>query len=180
MRRFGFKVYFGDASRADLLEVAGAHHARVLVVAVDDAERITEICRVAQRHFPRLAIVARAADVVHVYQLRKLGIAHIQRELFESSLVSGRAVLEHLGVGRYEAREMADRFRATNVELLVKLAERREQVDAKVFASEVRASREELERQLTTIAAQPKAGQDWHAERERDRDRQDRDGASDD
>ena len=62
---------------------------------------------------------------------------------------------------------MADRFRATNVEMLVKLAERRDQVDAKEFASEARRSREELERQLTVIAAQPKAGQDWHEERER-------------
>ena len=167
MRRFGFKVYYGDASRADLLEVAGAHHARVLVVAVDEADEVTEICRVAQRHFPKLTIVARAVDVRHVYELRKLGIKHIQRELFESSLVTGRAVLEELGVGRYEAREMADRFRATNVALLIKLEQRREQVDAKVFATEVRQSREELERQLTAIAAQPKAGQDWHEERER-------------
>ena len=137
------------------------------MVAVDDRDEVTEICRVAQRHFPKLTIVARAVDVVHVYQLRKLGIAHIQRELFESSLVTGRAVLEQLGVGRYEAREMADRFRATNVDMLVKLAERRDQVDAKEFASEARRSREELERQLTVIAAQPKAGQDWHEERER-------------
>ena len=167
MRRFGFKVYYGDASRADLLEVAGAHHARVLVVAVDEADMVTEICRVAQRHFPRLTIVARARDVRHVYELRKLGIAHIQRELFESSLVTGRAVLEQLGVGRYEAREMADRFRVTNIELLVRLADRREQVDAKAFATEARQGREELERQLTAIAAQPKAGQDWHDERER-------------
>ncbi len=167
MRRFGFKVYYGDASRADLLEVAGAHHARVLVVAVDEADEVTAICKVAQRHFPNLTIVARARDVRHVYELRRLGVAHIQRELFESSLVTGRAVLERLGVGRYEAREMADRFRVTNLELLAKLADRREQVDAKVFATEVRQSREELERQLTAIAAQPKAGQDWHDERER-------------
>lgn len=94
-------------------------------------------------------------------------IAHVQRELFESSLVTGRAVLEQLGLGRYEAREMADRFRATNIEMLVRLADRREQVDAKVFANEARQSREELERQLVAIAAQPKAGQDWHEERDR-------------
>lgn len=167
MRRFGFKVYYGDATRTDLLEVAGAHHAKILVVAVDDAATVTAICKVAQRHFPKLTIVARAIDVVHVYELRKLGIAHIQRELFESSLVTGRAVLEHLGVGRYEAREMADRFRATNIEFMNKLADRREQVDAKVFASEVRERREELERQLAAIAAQPKAGQDWQEERDR-------------
>jgi glutathione-regulated potassium-efflux system ancillary protein KefC len=168
MRRFGFKVYYGDATRADLLEVAGAHHAKVLVVAVDDADTVTEICKVAQRNFPRLTIIARAADVVHLYQLRKLGVAHVQRELFESSLVTGRAVLEQLGVGRYEAREMADRFRATNLALLVKLAALRDQgVEGKAYASEVRQSREELERQLTTVAAQPKAGQDWHDERAR-------------
>jgi glutathione-regulated potassium-efflux system ancillary protein KefC len=167
MRRFGFKVYYGDASRADLLEVAGAHHAKVLVVAVDDAETATEICQTAQRHFPKLAIVARARDITHLYALRKLGLAHIQRELFESSLVTGRAVLEQLGVGRYEAREAADRFRFTNIELLTRLADRRDQLDDKVFASEARRSREELERQLAAIAAQPKAGQDWHEERER-------------
>jgi glutathione-regulated potassium-efflux system ancillary protein KefC len=180
MRRFGFKVYYGDAGRADLLEVAGAHHARVLVVAVDDADEVTAICKVAQRHFPNLTIVARARDVRHVYELRRLGVAHIQRELFESSLVTGRAVLERLGVGRYEAREMADRFRVTNLELLAKLATRREEVDAKVFATEVRQSREELERQLTAIAAQPKAGQDWHDERERLHQERAGDGTADD
>lgn len=167
MRRFGFKVYYGDACRLDLLETAGAAHAKAIIIAVDDEAKIERIAQTVKSHFPHLTIIARARDVRHYYALRTLGVHYIQRELFESSLVSGRIALERLGVGRYEAREMADRFRATNIEFLERMAKRRDEVDAATFASEVRRDREELERQLTAQAEAPKQHSAWQDGKEK-------------
>lgn len=148
MRRFGFEVYYGDARRLDLLEAAGAAHAKVLVVALDDADSINEVVSLCRRHFPQLQLMVRARDVAHLYQLRKLGVQHIQRELFESSLMQGRQVLTALGLGAYEAREVADRFRAANLDLIDKMEQVREQQDEKTYLQLLRQSREELQRQL--------------------------------
>ncbi len=167
MRQFGFKIFYGDASRLDLLEVAGAHKARILVVAVDEKETINAIVTVARKHFPNLHILARAKDVQHIYDLRKLGAHSVQRELFESSLLIGRSALEHLGHGRYEAKELADTFRRSNSELLERMAGLRDQTPAKEFAKAARAGREELERQLQAEAKQPTQGYEWQVAKAR-------------
>jgi glutathione-regulated potassium-efflux system ancillary protein KefC len=148
MIKFGFKVYYGDASRMDVLEAAGAAHAKVLVIAVDDVQAINAIVSSAKQHFPHLTLMARAKDVAHLYQLRQLGVQHIERELFEASLHQGRDVLTALGMGQYEAKEMADRFRAANYQLIDKMQLVREQQDEKSYVQLVRQSREELQRQL--------------------------------
>ena len=116
-RSFGYKVYSGDASRLDLLRTAGAATAKVLVVAVDDTQQSLAIVSLAQQHFPQLEIVARARDVTHWNELRDLGVTRVERELFESSLRSGRTVLEVLGYAPNEARRQAMRFRRHNIAL---------------------------------------------------------------
>lgn len=148
MTKFGFKVYYGDASRMDVLEAAGAAQAKVLVVAVDDVQAINAIVSNAKQHFPHLTLMARAKDVAHMYQLRQLGVSHIERELFEASLRQGRDVLTQLGMGHYEAKELADRFRAANYQLIDKMQLVREQQDEKNYIQLLRQSREELQRQL--------------------------------
>lgn len=148
MTKFGFKVYYGDASRMDVLEAAGAAGAKVLVIAVDDAQAINAIVTNAKQHFPHLTLMARAKDVAHMYQLRQMGVQHIERELFEASLRQGRDVLSVLGMGQYEAKELADRFRAANYQLLDKMQLVREQQDEKNYIQLLRQSREELQRQL--------------------------------
>ena len=148
MKRFGFHVYYGDARRMDMLEAAGAAQAKVLVVATDDKETITAIAKMARQHFPHLQLMCRAADVAHLYQLRKVGVQHIQRELFESSLLQGRSVLTHLGMGQYEAKELVDRFRAANYELIDRMELIREQSDDKSYSQLLRQSREALQQQL--------------------------------
>lgn len=148
MTKFGFKVYYGDASRMDVLEAAGALHAKILVIAVDDVQAINAIVSSAKQHFPHLILMARAKDVAHIYQLRQLGVDHIERELFEASLRQGRDVLTQLGMGRYEAKELADRFRAANYQLIDKMQLVREQQDEKSYIQLLRQSREELQRQL--------------------------------
>ncbi len=116
-RSFGFRIFFGDATRLDLLRVAGAAQARILVVAVDDTEQSLKIVDLAREHFPNLQIVARARDVTHWNALRDRGVMLVERELFEASLRSARSVLELLGHPPHEARQTAMRFRRHNFAL---------------------------------------------------------------
>jgi glutathione-regulated potassium-efflux system ancillary protein KefC len=122
VRRFGIKVFYGDATRLDLLRMAGAADARVLVVAIDDVEQSLALVDMAREHFPRLAIVARARNVQHWYQLHARGVALIERETFDSALMSARGVLEALGFERHQARNLALRFRRHNLEQLEEMA----------------------------------------------------------
>ena len=116
-RAFGYRVFYGDATRLDLLRIAGAEHARVLVVAVDDPEQSLKIVTLARKHFPQLQLVARARDLTHWNALRDLGVTLVQRELFESSLASARTVLELMGQSPTRAQEMTRRFREHNIAL---------------------------------------------------------------
>ncbi len=120
-RKFGYRVFYGDASRLDLLRIAGAGDASIVVVAVDDVDQSMEIVETLQTHFPQLKIVARARDVTHWNRLRECGVTHVERELFESSVRSGRSVLEMLGHPPFEARSIAQKFRQHNIELVDKM-----------------------------------------------------------
>ncbi|MFZ3119942.1 MAG: glutathione-regulated potassium-efflux system protein KefC [Variovorax sp.] len=117
LREFGFRVFYGDATRLDVLRTAGAATALAVVVAVDDVEQSLEIVDVVREHFPQARLVARARNVSHLYQLQDRHVAFIERELFESSLRSARSVLEVLGWPAHEARESAMRFRQRNLKL---------------------------------------------------------------
>jgi glutathione-regulated potassium-efflux system ancillary protein KefC len=116
-RAFGYKVFYGDATRLDLLRTAGAQTAKALVIAVDDADQSLAIVDLAHEHFPHLHLVARAKDVTHWNKLRDRGVLRVEREVFESSLRSARSVLEILGVAPGEARRQAMRFRRHNLHL---------------------------------------------------------------
>ncbi len=105
MRRFGFKGFFGDPTRPELLHAAGLKEARVLVVALDSPEATTRLVTFARRERPDLHIVARARDRNHVFQLYQAGANDIVREMFDSSLRAGRYVLENVGLSEYEAAE---------------------------------------------------------------------------
>lgn len=118
LRKFGMKVFYGDATRVDLLESAGAGQAKVLINAIDDVDANLQLTALAKEHFPHLKIIARARDVDHWYQLRQLGVDAPERELFEGSLRVGRETLEFLGLDAYEAREKADLFRRYNLKML--------------------------------------------------------------
>ena len=121
LRRFGWRVFFGDATRLDLLRTAGAAKARVLMIAVDDIAQSLAIARLAREHFPQLQLVARARNVQHYYQLRDLGVTLIERETLDSALMSARSVLELLGLEPHAARRLAWRFRQHNVEQLERM-----------------------------------------------------------
>jgi glutathione-regulated potassium-efflux system ancillary protein KefC len=118
VRRFGWRAFYGDATRLDLLRVAGAAEARVLVVAIDDVVQSLALVDLAREHFPHMTLVARARNVQHWYQLNERGVAHIERETFDAALMSARSVLEALGFERHQARNLALRFRRHNLEQL--------------------------------------------------------------
>ena len=110
MRRFGFKGFLGDPTRPDLLKSAGLAEARVLVAAMDQKDKVTQLVAYARRERPDLHIVARAHDRNHVYQLYRAGADDIVREMFDSSLRAGRYVLENLGLSEYEAATAEQTF----------------------------------------------------------------------
>ncbi|TMM49915.1 cation:proton antiporter [Qipengyuania marisflavi] len=110
VRKFGYRSYFGDATRPDLLHSAGIDKARVLVVALDDREQIDRLVKYAVANFPKLHVVARAIDRGHVYELWSYGCRDIIRETYDSSLRMGRSSFEALGMDRQQAQAMADAF----------------------------------------------------------------------
>ncbi len=120
-RQFGYRVFYGDATRLDLLRTAGAASARILVVAVDEVEQSLEIVDLVKEHFPMLQIVARARDVTHWNQLRDRDVTLVQRELFESSLMSAASVLELLGQTSEWVQQTVQSFRRHNLELFEQL-----------------------------------------------------------
>jgi glutathione-regulated potassium-efflux system ancillary protein KefC len=161
LRRLGFRVFYGDATRRDLLETAGAASARVLVNAIDDVEASLTFVRVARRHFPHVPIVARARNVAHWHELKLLGVEVIERETFEAAIRSGRRALEALGVRPHEARERADRFRRHNYAMLDELHP--VWADEEQRTAAARAARDELEQQVQrdVEALERESAGDW-------------------
>lgn len=145
-RSFGYRVFYGDASRLDLLRTAGAATARVLVVAVDAKEQSLRIVALAKQHFPQLQIVARARDVTHWHELRDAGVEHVQRELFESSLNSARSVLELMGQSREDSHRITQRFRQHNLDLFEKMHPHYK--DRTKLIAVVKQGRQQLEEQM--------------------------------
>jgi glutathione-regulated potassium-efflux system ancillary protein KefC len=151
-RSFGYRVFYGDATRLDLLRTAGAANARILVLAVDDVDQSLEIVDLVQAHFPQLQIVARARDVTHWNKLRDRGVMKVERELFESSLLSARSVLELLGRSPEEAQQITTRFRQHNLELFEKLHPHYR--DQAKLISVIKEGRAQLEEQMAQERAE--------------------------
>jgi len=151
-RNFGYRVFYGDATRLDLLRTAGAATARILVLAVDDVDQSLEIVDLVQAHFPQLQIVARAHDVTHWNKLRDRGVMKVEREMFESSLLSARSVLEMLGRSAEEALQITTRFRQHNLELFEKLHPHYR--DQAKLISVIKEGRAQLEEQMAQERAE--------------------------
>jgi glutathione-regulated potassium-efflux system ancillary protein KefC len=123
LRRFGNKVFYGDAARKDLLDASGANDAQLLVIAIDDADKILEIASLAQKHYPHLKIAARAIDRRHAYQLMKLGINTFKRETFDSALNLGVDALTLLGNDEEISIRAGKLFAVHDNDSLLELAE---------------------------------------------------------
>jgi glutathione-regulated potassium-efflux system ancillary protein KefC len=143
LRKWGWRVFYGDATRLDLMRTAGAAQARVLVLAIDDVKQSVEVAKLAREHFPRLQIVARARNVQHYFELREQGVTCIERETLDAALMTGRSALEALGWERHAARNLAMRFRRHTIEQLDLMAPHR-QDEARLIAA-VKQGRQQLE-----------------------------------
>jgi glutathione-regulated potassium-efflux system ancillary protein KefC len=115
VQRFGYRVFYGDATRLDLLRTAGAAEAKVLVVAVDGIEQSLKIVDLCKEHFPKLQLIVRARNVQHYYQLRSRGVTLVQRETFESALMSAEDAMTALGHAHEDAHATTQRFKAHNL-----------------------------------------------------------------
>jgi glutathione-regulated potassium-efflux system ancillary protein KefC len=109
--RLGVKVYYGDASRVDLLHAAGCARAKLFVLAVDNKEEATKIAENVRHHFPHLKILARCRDRPHYWELRKLGCEKVFRETFGSAWETGLEALVQLGYRRHTAYRLARKWR---------------------------------------------------------------------
>ena len=122
LRKFGLNVYYGDATRPDLLSAAGIDEAEVLVIAIDDKEAITGLARHVIENHPQVRVVARAVDRWHVYDLWALGCRDIIRETYDSSIRAARSTFEALGFGAEKADLLASVFEAHDRKTMVELA----------------------------------------------------------
>ena len=145
-RSFGYRVFYGDATRLDLLRTAGAASAKILVIAVDDKEQSLKIADTAIEHFPKLQIIARARDVTHWHELRDRGVMRVQREMFESSLSSGASAMEALGHKPEQIDASIIKFREHNLALFETMHPHYKD-RAKLIAT-VKRGREQLEEQM--------------------------------
>ena len=161
LRQFGFKVFYGDATRTDLLHAAGAARARALVLAVDGIEDSLKLAAAVRAEFPGLTILARARNVTHYYELMDLGVTVIERETFDSALMLGRRAMEELGFGAYLARQAAMRFREHNLKSVLEVYPYYK--DREQYVSMARRAREELhamfERDFVAMRDEDEAGE---------------------
>ncbi|HWU42826.1 MAG TPA: NAD-binding protein, partial [Bdellovibrio sp.] len=142
LRRFSHKVYFGDASRKELLEAAGIAKAKYLIIAVDDMSVATQIADTVRKNFPEVKIYARARNRQHVFDLMELGVEHIRRETIESSLSLTEELLTDLGIPATRARKMIERFRLHD-ELMLK-EQYKVRYDQKLFLDLARLGTQQL------------------------------------
>ena len=122
-RRFGFRVFYGDATRLDLLEAAGAGSADFLIIALNDPGATTRLAQLAAKHFPKLRVIARARDMRHMFELRDLGVEYVERETFRSALALGEATLAAVAGNPERGRRAAHSFAEHDTLVLSKLYE---------------------------------------------------------
>jgi voltage-gated potassium channel Kch len=140
LRQIGFKVFYGDAGRPDLLMTAGAARAKVLVIALRDAETTLKIVEVARKHFPHLQIFLRAHSRREAYEFLNAGEERVYRETLDSSLRMGTDVLRTLGTPAYTAHRAAKLYRKADETFVRKMVKHRN--DRATFLNAARESQE--------------------------------------
>ncbi|NVJ96942.1 MAG: glutathione-regulated potassium-efflux system protein KefC [Alphaproteobacteria bacterium] len=160
LRKFGFKVFYGDASRLDLLEKAGAKNARLLVLAIDDSEVLLETAKLVRSKYPDLTILARAYGRGDVSNLREVGVTLVRRETFSSALEVGELALRELGFGAHQAHQAAQKFRGYDEKMLQDSYQFRG--DQKKAIDYAIKSRQQLERLMRADQDEKASGsKDW-------------------
>ena len=148
LRKLGMKVYYGDASRYDLLKSAGAEDAKLMIIALDSAEKSLELVETVKKHFPHLKVLVRASDREDTYDLMDAGLTHIYRETVDSSLRMGVDAMTLLGFRAYQSQRAARLFLKHDEKALAGLAAVRH--DRKQYFSNARQRIRELEDLLSS------------------------------
>jgi len=146
LRKFGHKVFYGDASRQELLHAAGAESAKLLVIAIDDHEKCKDIVQLCQKHYPHLKLFARAKGRIQAHEFNKMGVDVFVRETFHSALVLSEQVMTELGTHAYMAHRAIRTFKKfdeRHVRDLLKVER-----DTKDYVSVVQKNKAELEQVL--------------------------------
>ncbi len=143
LRKMGFEVYYGDASRYDLLKSAGAEEAEVIVIALDSPEKNLQMVEIVKKHFPNLYVLVRAFNYYDTYELMDEGILNIYRDTVDTSLRVGQDALKLLGRRAYQVERTANKFRRHDEQAQRSLAAVRD--DQKEYISTVRDRVAELE-----------------------------------
>ena len=144
LRRFGLKVFYGDAGRLDLLHAAGIDQARLMLLAIDESERASEIAAQLRHHFPHLKILARANSLHHAYELAEIGVDQVFRETYDTALDMGVEALKALGFRAYQAHRAAHTFKKHEEQTFAELSQF--WGDRKAYTAQVRERISELDR----------------------------------
>ncbi len=123
LRSYGVRAFYGDATRADLLEAAGIEDAKMLVIAIDGREAATALVHHVAQSYPHIHIIARAMDRQHVYELWGAGCRDIIRDTFDSAVRTGRSAYEALGMHAFDAERLARTFVKDDLYMLREAAE---------------------------------------------------------
>ncbi len=153
LRRFGSQIYYGDASRLELLRAAHAENAEILVLAIDDVETSVKTAELARKHFPNLKIFARARNRQHAFRLMDLAVRYTIRETLVSSLEMTVQVLESLGMSKSKALETVHQFRVHDDATMAKQHAVKD--DESKFMATTRESAEQLYHLFETDTDQP-------------------------
>ncbi|GED42984.1 potassium transporter [Cobetia marina] len=148
VRQFGSRIFYADASRSELLRAAGAEHAQIMLVAVDDARMTTQIVRTVRQQFPHLKLFVRARNRHHAWELMELGVEHVIRETYASSLEMGNELLVAMGYPSARAAEVVRAFREMDDTMLKSDFENRH--DPEALVTSAKSAMEELKRLFQT------------------------------
>lgn len=152
LRRMGFNVYYGDASRHDLLEIAGAGKAKIIVIAISNEQKRLELVETVKKHFPDLHILVRSKNRYDAYDLMNAGMLHIYRETLDTSLRVGVDALTLLGYRAHEATRAAKTFFVHDERTLKRLSAIRNEDE---YVNAARETMEELERVIQADRSSP-------------------------
>ncbi len=141
LRKFGFEVYYGDATRLDLLESAGVSDAEILIVSTNDIEISRKLIALVKKHYPNILIVANAKDMDSTYELMDMEVDKVREETFGTALRMGQDILTLMGVDPYEAYRLMRIFRKHNDEMISELYQKhKEDLESYISAYQLQMS----------------------------------------
>lgn len=164
LHNLGIKVYYGDASRYDLLQSAGAADAKIIIIAMDTPEQTAEVVKIVRRYFPHLQMLVKAENIGDSFELMDLGVLHIYRETVDTSLRMGADALNMLGVRAYRSHRAARTFLRQDERSLKGLSALRD--DKKLYVNTIKERIAEMEQLIASdkIKTWMDEGQGWDPE----------------